>query len=64
MKKAIHALAFLIGLLIVTAPSPPLINVTGTVYDDNGLPAPGTPVTFSSISTQVAGGVEDHSAVG
>jgi hypothetical protein len=58
MKKAIHALVFLIGLLIVTAPSPPLINVTGTVYDDNGLPAPGTPVTFSSISTQVAGGVE------
>ncbi|MGD0075734.1 MAG: LamG-like jellyroll fold domain-containing protein, partial [Candidatus Binataceae bacterium] len=58
MKKAIHALAFLIGLLIVTAPSPPLISVTGTVYDDNGAPAPGTSVTFSSISTQVTGGVE------
>ena len=58
MKKAIQTLALLVGLLIVTAPSPPLINVTGTVYDNSGLPAPGTPVTFSSISTQVTGGVE------
>ncbi len=58
MKKAIRALAFIVLMLIATAPSPPLISVTGTVYNNNGLPAPGTAVTFSSLSTQVVGGVE------
>ena len=58
MKKAVRALAFIVVMLMATAPSPPLINVTGTVYNDNGLPAPGTAVTFISLSTQVVGGVE------
>ena len=58
MKKAVRALAFIVVMLIATAPSPPLVSVTGTVYNDNGLPAPGTRVTFSSLSTQVVGSVE------
>ncbi len=58
MKKAVRALALMVVMLIATAPSPPLVSVTGTVYNDNGLPAPGTRITFSSLSTQVVGGVE------
>jgi hypothetical protein len=51
-------LAVLVALLLITmAAGPPLINITGTVYNDAGLPAPGTVVSFASVTTQTAGSV-------
>jgi hypothetical protein len=57
-KTGLKALLMLAVVIVIAAPSPPLTNVTGTIYNDAGLPAPGTKVTFTTLAPQTSGSVE------